>query len=246
MSQANRTCHVASRPTTGHRLHETGVDLKRVPPKSRSAARHDNCSSIAIAQQSLPCGSQGLRRPRFSFFRFTCQTARGRKYPSLQNARRAAEARPRLLVGDRSPLSVRSFEGAPSRRAAARHVWRYIGRDLAHCQPCLLQFFSSEQLPRFQPRGVLADPGGRDARGATTRVRRAETAGSRPQRHVPHCGHIFRLSYKAWGCAGTRSGLTPMTFNAAKSRDCLGLPGVDTGRSRLPVGSTRGDPSTLR
>ncbi len=29
-------------------------------------------------------GSQGLRRPRFSFFIFTCQTARGRETPTLQ------------------------------------------------------------------------------------------------------------------------------------------------------------------
>src|SRR5262249_9542105 len=63
-------------PTSSARLlaRITGVDLKRVPPKSRPAA----------AARRFPRpgdGPQGLRRPRFSFFRFTCQTARDRVAP---------------------------------------------------------------------------------------------------------------------------------------------------------------------
>ena len=38
---------------------------------------------VDLLKQSSP---QGLRRPRFSFFRFTCQTARDRAGPSLRRA----------------------------------------------------------------------------------------------------------------------------------------------------------------
>jgi len=41
----------------------------------RSLVRPLLCQRLALAQGR---GPQGLRRPRFSFFRFTCQTARGR------------------------------------------------------------------------------------------------------------------------------------------------------------------------
>src|SRR5262249_9344268 len=68
----------------------TGVDLKRVPPKSRPAA----------AARRFPHtgdGPQGLRRPRFSFFRFTCQTARDRVAPLSQRRERS-----KFLASDRN------------------------------------------------------------------------------------------------------------------------------------------------
>jgi hypothetical protein len=58
----------------------TGVDLKRVPPKSRPAAP---CKGFPAHGD----GPQGLRRPRFSFFRFTCQTARDRMAPPPEAGR---------------------------------------------------------------------------------------------------------------------------------------------------------------
>src|SRR6476661_2734168 len=62
-------------------------------------------------------GPQGLRRPRFSFFRFTCQTARGSRGSPLPGEPREP---PKLQAADRNrrlvtPM-VRSFAGAPSRR----------------------------------------------------------------------------------------------------------------------------------
>src|SRR4029453_13519876 len=62
-------------------------------------------------------GPQGLRRPRFSFFRFTCQTARDQGGPALRST--GEPSKPRASDRDREPshrLSVRSFEAAPSHR----------------------------------------------------------------------------------------------------------------------------------
>jgi hypothetical protein len=53
-------------------LAHQGVDLKRRPPKSRPDRTTGPETAPAVGD-----GPQGLRRPRFSFFRFTCQTAEG-------------------------------------------------------------------------------------------------------------------------------------------------------------------------
>src|SRR5262249_35407067 len=102
--------------THDRRRHEIGVDLKRRPPKSRPAAARSR--TVPLARQNLDraSGAQGPRRPRFSFFRFTCQTARNQGGPTLRcdpESRRS----PRLPIRGEacSPLSVRSFEDAPSR-----------------------------------------------------------------------------------------------------------------------------------
>ena len=58
-------------------LYDKGVDLKRRPPKSRPTAFPWRIASPPKG------GPQGLRRPRFSFFRFTCQTARDDGSPIL-------------------------------------------------------------------------------------------------------------------------------------------------------------------
>jgi hypothetical protein len=66
-------------------------------------------------------GPQGLRRPRFSFFRFTCQTARDRPGPlSRKESRRSPRFRDHRKLVHR--ISVRSFAGAPSRRSRQRAV----------------------------------------------------------------------------------------------------------------------------
>jgi hypothetical protein len=85
-------------------------------------------------------GSQGLRRPRFSFFRFTCQTAWGRN-PVPGHARGFAK-QPLSVGTDRySLLSVKASAARPRCRAAPRPVCRYIGRPLEQCQPGILSFF---------------------------------------------------------------------------------------------------------
>src|SRR5262249_6896530 len=97
-----------------HRVCEIyGVDLKRVPPKSRPAALHGEESTTCVVNPRMSRGSQGLRRPRFSFFRFTCQTAWGRN-PVSGHARVLAK-QPLSAGTDRySLLSVKSFRDAAS------------------------------------------------------------------------------------------------------------------------------------
>ena len=69
-------------------------------------------------------GPQGPRRLRFSFFRFTCQTARGSGDPHSPVARRASKKlmHPRT-IGCRFTVPVRSFRGAPSRRKRTARRW---------------------------------------------------------------------------------------------------------------------------
>jgi hypothetical protein len=119
-------------PTSSMRLlaRITGVDLKRVPPKSRPAAP---CKGFPAHGD----GPQGLRRPRFSFFRFTCQTARDRVAPLSRSRERS-----KFLASDRNRtpgprmkrVSVRSFAGAQKHRGEPRTVnrlYRPRGRTLS-------------------------------------------------------------------------------------------------------------------
>ena len=120
----------SQRLTRSHscRLHDRGVDLKRRPPKSRPAAPHRRHVS------DRGRGSQGLRRPRFSFFRFTCQTARDQAKPHSPTKRRAVEVKSRrnswlpIAIGAESPNiseELRRHAVAPRRRRA--ELTGYIG-----------------------------------------------------------------------------------------------------------------------
>ena len=83
---------------------------ERVPPKSLPTAPFVDCSTRGH-------GPQGPRRPRFSFFRFTCQTARDQGGP--KSSGEPEQSKPMasdLRSGAWSPISVRSFEDAPSHR----------------------------------------------------------------------------------------------------------------------------------
>ena len=82
-------------------------------------------------------GPQGLRRLRFSFFLFTCQTAREQNSaPNLSVARKADEARHPRTAGWRVTVPVMSFRGASSRRnAVAGADGSYIGGGPIRCQP---------------------------------------------------------------------------------------------------------------
>src|SRR6476646_795413 len=92
--------------------------------------------TISLRRQAFSgrgSGPQGLRRPRFSFFRFTCQTAREpwrSPFPVKPGSRRS----PNLPteIGRLVTVSVRSFAGAPSRRKAGRRavVEALYGRPL--------------------------------------------------------------------------------------------------------------------
>src|ERR1700753_2057623 len=72
-------------------------------------------------------GPQGLRRPRFSFFLFTCQTAGNRGGPTLRWDEGPSKLSPPAGAGCVITSSVRSFEGAPSHRQAdGTPLGRYI------------------------------------------------------------------------------------------------------------------------
>src|SRR5690242_18976883 len=80
-------------------------------------------------------GPQGLRRLRFSFFLFTCQTAREQVPPTLRRTEEPTKLRHPRTAGWRFTVPVRSFRGASSRRnAVAGADGSYIGGDPIRCQ----------------------------------------------------------------------------------------------------------------
>jgi hypothetical protein len=107
-------------PVIAHR-HDHSVDLKRRPPKSLPT----------VLREQFPdreSGPQGLRRPRFSFFRFTCQTTRDPEGPRLPfphrgrqgiGSRRSSHIRLGLSSAGCSPLDSEGLRGTPTRHAAA-------------------------------------------------------------------------------------------------------------------------------
>jgi hypothetical protein len=161
-------------------------------------------------------GPQGPRRPRFSFFRFTCQTARDHGDP-LPGGRRAVETpnlRPRSEAGHR--ISVRSFGGAPSHRGGGAPCGAYIGPPLARCQHPVGE--NRPELPRELICLCTAIYGAARAgiRGENSRESAAapkiapktvqDRAGTRLDRVAPHSSHnprtrlqvLIRLG-AAWG-----------------------------------------------
>jgi hypothetical protein len=144
-----RVCRIDKLPRhRKHRLREiNGVDLKRVPPKSRPATLHGEELTTCVDRLYVSRGSQGLRRPRFSFFRFTCQTAWDARTLKCRNpisghARDFAKQPPSAGTDRYSLLSVKSFRGAgslPEQRRA--RCGGYIGQPPEQCQPGILSFF---------------------------------------------------------------------------------------------------------
>jgi len=142
------------------RFHEQGVDQKRRPPKSLSDRTSTPDKPKRGQAQDQRRSPQGLRRPRFSFFQFTCQTAREQacsptqwqaKGPSKhQSSRQQSEAL--------SHWSVRSFEGASSRRQAGGDaVCRYIGFARGRCQHIQIQKYGFIAFLRQSVNDVRAD-----------------------------------------------------------------------------------------
>jgi hypothetical protein len=110
-------------------LSRQGVDLKRRPPKSLPAPPF---SKIALRSRRCP---QGLRRPRFSFFRFTYQTARDQGDPTPWKTREPSKPKGLRLGSEAWSPSIseelRRRAVAPRRRRAEG---RYIGAQPGLCQ----------------------------------------------------------------------------------------------------------------
>ena len=106
------------------RLHKNSVRPRNVrPPKSLPATSHRRPSREGRpSQQSSP---QGLRRPRFSFFRFTCQTARDLRSPPLRRTGEPSKLhtsdRDRKLGSPNISEVLRRRDIAP--RGGRRAVW---------------------------------------------------------------------------------------------------------------------------
>jgi hypothetical protein len=97
---------------TIHIAGNDGVTFKRVPPKSFVLAPKDENRSFQTFETT-----QGLRRPRFSFFIFTCQTARDHWDPILPLLEGSRTPHPttnnnRLRSAVESLIVMRSFTGA--------------------------------------------------------------------------------------------------------------------------------------
>ena len=111
-------------------LAHQGVDLKRRPPKSRPDRAAEPKQASVFGD-----GPQGLRRPRFSFFRFTCQTARNQGGPTLR--RTGEPSKPAASDWDRKPghrLSVRIRRHAVAPRRRRAELTQYIGFRPPQCQ----------------------------------------------------------------------------------------------------------------
>ena len=99
------------------------VDLKRRPPKSRPAASR----SAHVSDRGR--GPQGLRRPRFSFFRFTCQTA---GTPAHSTRRREHGHEHGRMLGHRvDSEGLRGRAIAPRRRRTQEDLYRVRLRFLS-------------------------------------------------------------------------------------------------------------------
>jgi len=127
-----------------HRHRESyGVDLKRVPPKSRPAAWHANCFTFARWQLTR---IRLARTPpsTFLFLPIHLSNSPGRIKPPLQTCRRADEA----VASDLSRRPVTGISDELRRRAippsGGAPCLRYIGYTLGHCQPCICAFVVSD------------------------------------------------------------------------------------------------------
>jgi hypothetical protein len=160
------------------------------PPKSRPAA------CIEASTEGLPLkespsanppqqnGPQGLRRPRFSFFRFTCQTARNRdgSHSTGKPESRRSFMLPMRIGSLGHRISVRCFAGATSRRKrTARRIGLY---SLAAGRLSTLKAATRSGFPLAAERRRIAD---RRIPGAYLSPRRR--AANRRRKRAPGPGH---------------------------------------------------------
>ena len=131
--------------THGHRQHDIGVDLKRRPPKSRPAAfpfRRSASFEADLSGTSSRSRKRPARTPPSTFLFLPIHLSNSPE-PWQSHSRQAGKTVEtpclRLRSEALSPLSVRSFEGAQSRRQADDAPYpRYIvvrGPSCQHLRP---------------------------------------------------------------------------------------------------------------
>jgi hypothetical protein len=151
-------------------LYDKGVDLKRRPPKSRPTAFFWRIASPPEG------GPQGLRRPRFSFFRFTCQTARGDGSPILGRtegrrsyelpteigsglASKSEELRRRAIAPSRGRHAVFALYTLRPRQMSTRMVKNLTPRTCSMKRPPAVGFQDSHPLFRAGSRANVGIKG---------------------------------------------------------------------------------------
>ncbi len=116
-----------------------GVDLKRVPPKSRPAA----CAEAAIyLRRWNPARARLARTPpsTFLFLPIHLSNSPGLATPLPRRARELAKQLPPTRVDDKSPKSEELRRRAIPPSGGAPCVG-YICSAAGYCQPCILEFF---------------------------------------------------------------------------------------------------------
>jgi hypothetical protein len=120
------------------------VDLKRRPPKSLPwPPRFRRRRTFSVRGS----GPQGLRRPRFSFFRFTCQTARNRDgsvvpTPAPKGSGAGDARTSDMAIAHGRMIHRINSEGLRGRAIAPRggaSKRPYIGFSPRYCQPFNMQ-----------------------------------------------------------------------------------------------------------
>ena len=164
-------------------------------------------------------GPQGLRRPRFSFFRFTCQTARKPcGFPPLgapgRRTKRPTKFEPPTTFRRSCPHI--SEELLEARFRAVKRTARRMSEVIwAWDRPC-----QHESLI-WRTAAFPAIP-----------VLRPSLRGSRPQTCWPHLGHIHPPFWSCWG-AQERRGIPSKRHNGSRQRVFRQLTGARASRHRV-------------
>jgi hypothetical protein len=187
------------------RFHDNSVDLKRRPPKPLPWPPLVSVASFFRELGSeRGSGPQGLRRPRFSFFLFTCQTARGHGRPGPPVYRRAVETPgPRQTIGSLVTTVSEELRRRAIAPSSGRHARRRLYRPAMTPMSTLASDFDSLD-------SIACCSAKRDrsfSNGHTSPAMRCALA------PTPHCGHIpppflqRRREVTVRGnCAGVRIG----------------------------------------
>jgi hypothetical protein len=195
-------------------LCDKSVDLKRRPPKSRPTATASEDLSFWGQARLRGSGPQGLRRPRFSFFLFTCQTSRNPKVPSPPTGERS---KPRASDHYRKLFhtgSVRSFEGAPSRRNADGAPYgRYIGFYRRRCQHIMSEKYHGRSAKTNVP-GIAWHDGAADP----ARSCKFRNHGGKPP--APYWRHIPRPFFNPCGGRCQFGGFHVAVTQSVTTRRC--------------------------
>jgi hypothetical protein len=181
-----------------------------------------------IPKHALGCGPQGLRRPRFSFFRFTFQTARGREAPSPRVGDEKTVEATRLPTTDRklgSLFQVRCFErhAVTPEQCAAPVVGYIFGAPFrvntiatkknraapqrpvfSTCgvEPLILQVIWARAVLRPHCSAVLLLVGGTYSRAWAGPFRIRKSGDRRGLTRLSHHGIVPRLFFRSGRCLG--------------------------------------------